>query len=351
MNFNRKKRITIISLIISLIIFLIIIYYFLFREREVFRVISNPKTNIRINIIYIDSETIKKLGNIPIGRKYFGDIISKLDLLGINNILFDIYFVPNDLSFTESDKYFLNQIKNCKSKIYFSYNLQENINDPLKSKKILNMDNTRLFSIESSKYLHDLTQTKKIFSFIPFEFIKASTGSALSHYINYVKKGGGRIFKNPILVYKMDAKVYPSIWLLVIRDFYNIPNGDVIVNGGQYVSLLKKGKIPIDAKGNMKVIFVPEAQRTNYYNEYSFIDVLNNKVNKDDFRDSIVIIGAKYTNDYFCVSPEREISGTFICAEIIRNMDIYLNLKGDNLKYVLDKKPYDFYVREKYYIK
>ncbi len=132
MNFNRKKRITIISLIISLIIFLIIIYYFLFREREVFRVISNPKTNIRINIIYIDSETIKKLGNIPIGRKYFGDIISKLDLLGINNILFDIYFVPNDLSFTESDKYFLNQIKNCKSKIYFSYNLQENINDPIK---------------------------------------------------------------------------------------------------------------------------------------------------------------------------------------------------------------------------
>lgn len=127
----------------------------------------------------------------------------------------------------------------------------------------------------------------------------------------------------------LDGKVYfPSLYLLTYLTAYNFTvDKNVILNidNGTIKIILDNGKlfrtIPTNVNGYQRLFFYENKNRFNYY---SYIDVLNDKISKDKFKDKIVLVGytdsAKGLYDLRATPLSPNLPGVELHATAIQNL-------------------------------
>jgi len=367
MKFYKRREFIIGLIVLYIIIFLslvgYIVYDLFFKGGdlvEVFRVYkyADKKSKIKFAVIYMDDDKTKKrisrmfIGtNNIVNRKNYGKLLNMLNKIKLKGIYFDLRFIPNDFNFTEKGKYFAEAMKRSKNRVYigcFLSGFPEERNDPLKLIKLKYLDKIELKNVEHKRSLYEIDLEYFTLPPMPFLTNAFNIGSRIPD--EYKNSSGVWIFNKMRMITKIKDKVYPNVLLMMMKDLYNVELNDIYVKVGKYIKLGNKGYIPIDREGMMEVKFAPDDIRNKYCNEYSLIDVLNGKVDINDFKDRYVIIGSKDINSFIPIL-NHSLNYTLINVEVLKNMDIYLNMSTNEIKPILDSKEYDLYDREEYQLR
>jgi len=208
-----------------------------------FRTRPMQKTVDDIVIIEIAQDTLEKIGQWPIDRKFHAGLVDTLTACGAKMIIFDILFSTK--SSHASDVQLVESVAAAKN-VYLPVALRLSEDKP----KGLFPD---AIEIESEP--------------MP-ELLKTARGIG---HINATTDIDGKRRKSPLFISYKD-KVIPQISLLAVCDMLGIKIADIKVDRGRYLKLSPDIKIPIDSYGQMMINYAGYWGQA--FRHYSFIDVL-----------------------------------------------------------------------------
>jgi len=221
-------------------------------------------------LIEIAQDTLEKIGQWPIDRKFHASLVDALSASGARSIIFDILFSTrsshaSDLRLTES----IAQAKN----VYLPVALRLS-EDGLKGPF------PRAIAIESEP--------------MP-ELLKTARGIG---HINATTDIDGKRRRAPLFISYGD-KVIPQVSFLAVCDMLGIDIGDIEVDAGKTIKINPDTSIPIDLKGNMIINYA--GYWGQVFRHYSFIDILTSYrdmhqgrpgvIDLDDLQDKVCIVG------------------------------------------------------------
>lgn len=259
-----------------------------------------PQSNVtdKVVIVEIGDDTIGGLGDWPLDRSYHAILVKALSEAGAKAIVFDIFF--NEAR--EHDEEFAVAIRDAKN-VYlpFVFNLEPSGRSKMphaRSYAAKNLENLSIFARGQGHI--------NIFPDIDGKFRRVGL------YIIY-----GNSF-------------YPYVSFLMACDYLGIPQKEINILPGKYVSCGSGLKIPIDDNSNMIINF--SGKWGDSYTHYSYIDILQSYIAKASgqkplldlgiFKDSICIIGltATGTVDLHPNPLEGLYPGVGLHAEIFNSL-------------------------------
>lgn len=265
--------------------------------------ISENKINNDIVVVTIDEKTLKKLWSYPFDRKYYADLIKKLNEWNASVIGFDIIFADKNLQNEKSDEIFAESIKNAWNVVLWGSTIIDEI------------DNKRTLVIEKPAsdfeknmysfwyYIPELTKNNTVLTFKPTRkfFDKNLALEDYNHF--WVALLKAHYSKN----YKKDFR----------KNFWKDKN---------FFYLREDEKIPFIKTGSEEVfinfIWKPKnSKKISNFTNFSFIDILENKIDPKNFENKIILIWytAKWIKDTFQTVNGIEY-GVFIHANIINTI-------------------------------
>lgn len=265
--------------------------------------ISENKINNDIVVVTIDEKTLKKLWSYPFDRKYYADLIKKLNEWNASVIGFDIIFADKNLQNEKSDEIFAESIKNAWNVVLWGSTIIDEI------------DNKRTLVIEKPAsdfeknmysfwyYIPELTKNNTVLTFKPTRkfFDKNLSLEDYNHF--WVALLKAHYSKN----YKKDFR----------KNFWKDKN---------FFYLREDEKIPFIKTGSEEVfinfIWKPKnSKKISNFTNFSFIDILENKIDPKNFENKIILIWytAKWIKDTFQTVNGIEY-GVFIHANIINTI-------------------------------
>jgi len=259
-----------------------------------FRIRRALPVNPHINIIEITDDDINKTGRWPWPRNWHAAIAQVLTELGAKEIYFDIIF--SEPSTESDDKLFEEAIKACKN-IYLPFVFQNNLID----------EKTALLPI-------------KRFS----EYIKGSGA------VNIYPDVDGTLRRVPIVFVDKNGHIYPHAALKLALDYAGleikeIKPGYVLAGNTQ-----REFKIPVSLNHKMLINWAGRWERT--FKHYDFLEVLTAyqdildrktpKISREDFKDSICIIGLTAIGLYDIkpIPLQPEYPGIGIMANVLNDI-------------------------------
>lgn len=280
-----------------------------------FRLRGEIEPDQRVKIVAIDPKSIDELGRWPWDRKVIARLIENLK--EAKTICLDIVF--SEFSNPDSDRT-LSRTINKDSRVITGYYLR---------------DEETIISQESLSVLRDsrikLIKTKGNITAIPIrEFpyaelnipsIKAETG-----FFNILPDEDG-LYRKANLLFIYNGELYPSLALQAVRHYKGLPVIMEIEEFGIGRLLLGSEQIPADETGALSI---------NYYGKggsfrtVSAVDVIKSGIKREEFKDSIVFIGATETGiaDIRNTPVDPVMPGVEIHATVASNI-----LKGEYLIY------------------
>lgn len=249
-------------------------------------------------IIEIGEDSIKKLGRFPFERGYHAAIIKALSEFQAKGIVFDIFFSePSD-----EDREFEDAMRKAKC-VYL----------PM------------VFQITQNQKGSFTTAEAYVAKCIEnFTILSRGTG-----HINVIPDSDGKFRRVPLYIRYGNA-FYPYLAFKVACDYLDIPERDVTMLPGKYLSCGKKFDIPLDDRSNMIINFTGRWGAS--YSHYSYVDVLESyftslsggkpMLSADKFKDKVCIIGltASGTGDLHPNPFESLYPGVGIYAEVFNSM-------------------------------
>ncbi len=310
---------------IAVIIPLLVIFASYFRIFETFELATldlrfklRPSQNItdKIVIIEIAEDTLEKIGQWPIDRKYHAALIDVLTACRAESVVFDILFSTE--SNPESDAVFMESVKNS-GKVYIPEALR------LSEKR-----QTTIFPVATE---------------IESEPMPGLSGIARGiGHINATIDIDGKRRRSPLFI-DYRKKVIPQISFLALCDSLGVDVKDIIVSQGAYVQLKPGFRIPIDDYGRMLINYA--GMWGQAFRHYSFIDILTSYrdaaqgktpvVDLDELKGKICLVGltAIATHDlnpiplqqrYPMVGLHANLMNTIIKRSFITRADPVVNL-------------------------
>jgi serine/threonine-protein kinase len=130
--------------------------------------------------------------------------------------------------------------------------------------------------------------------------------------INWLPERDGAIRRQPLVV-EYDGKLYPSFSLQVARVYLNLESGEILPqdNGVQVGTRL----VPTDPHYQMLVNFNGDIKT---FPHFSFVDVVTNKVTKENFKGKIVLVG--FTATGLAEQRATSVSATLPAVEYFANV-------------------------------
>jgi eukaryotic-like serine/threonine-protein kinase len=130
--------------------------------------------------------------------------------------------------------------------------------------------------------------------------------------INWLPERDGAIRKQPLVV-EYDGKEYPSFSLQIARVYLNLEPGEILPkeNGVQVGTRL----VPTDSHYQMLVNFNGDVRT---FPQFSFVDVVTNKVAKENFKGKIVLVG--FTATGLGEQRATSVSATLPAVEYFANV-------------------------------
>jgi len=263
---------------------------------------KKKKVSGNVVIVFIGDETLKLIGKWPISREWYAEFTGVMKEYGAKVIAYDIVF-PDPSSNETADIYFSESIKNA-GNVIIPYSFS---------------------ALAKEKYF---LESKKIYrSLALLENSAKSTG-----FINCPTDIDGVTRRYPLFI-KYKNKLYPSLGISVIKDYYGISDTDITVKKGKYVEFnlrTEKIKIPVDNTCSVLMNFYPSPDLKKFPH-YSFIQVMQSYIREkrgkvplipgSAFKDKIVIIGytASGTSDVAAAPNFPVFYGMGLHANFIEN--------------------------------
>jgi CHASE2 domain-containing sensor protein len=235
-----------------------------------FKVRLAQKAACDIVLIEIAQDTLEKIGQWPIDRKFHAALVDTLSAAGAKAIIFDILFSTR--SSHTSDEMLTESIARAKN-VYLPVALR--LSEDAPKGMFYNA-----IEIESEP-MPGLLETAR----------------GIGH-INATIDIDGKRRRVPLFINYKD-KVIPQISLLAVCDILGIKISDIKVERGKSLELNRDIKIPVDSYGHMIVNYAGYWGQA--FRHYSFIDILTSYrdlhegrqgiVDLEQLRDKICIIG------------------------------------------------------------
>ena len=247
-----------------------------------------------INIIEITDSDLAKIGRWPWPRSWHAAISKALTNLGAKSIYFDIIF--SEPSTNEDDALFEEAIKSNKN-VYLPFVFQNNII----AKENITLPINR------------------------FLYFAKGTGA-----VNIYPDIDGILRKIPIVFEDKQGQIYPNAALKIAMDYEKLSikgktNRGIILSNGK-----NKLNVPLSENNTMTINWAGKWEKT--FKHYGFLEILagyqdilekkKTKINPDDFKNSICIIGLTATGLYD-IKPtplQPEYPGIGIIANAINNI-------------------------------
>lgn len=309
------KNRSFLSLFSAFVIF-IIIYFFSYiwifswiNERisstfiSVKNSISEKNINEDIVVVTIDEKTTNELWAFPFDRKYYAELIEKLNEANASVIGLDIIFADENKQNLQSDEIFAESIKKAWNVILWGSVIVEDINN--KASLVIEKPVKKFF--ENSAwfwyYVPELSKNNTVLTFKPTRKI-ADKDLVVSDYNHF--------------------------WVEILKVHYGkIYNKDFSKNfwsDANFFYLRENDKIPFKKTWSDEVLinFVPTVknnQKLSHFTNYSFVDILEWKIDPKNFENKIILVWAtaKWLKDIFQTVNGIEY-GVFIHANIINTI-------------------------------
>jgi CHASE2 domain-containing sensor protein len=246
----KSKNFLRISIAIIIPVFVILASYFkAFETFELatldlrFKLRPPQKITDKIIIIEIAEDTLSKIGQWPIDRKFHAALINVLTACGVECVIFDILFSTK--SNPNSDALFVESVKKSK-KVYLPIAL-----------RLLEEKQKTIFP-----------KAIKIESEPMPELLDIARGIG---HINVVTDIDGKRRRSPLFIdYKKG--LIPHISFLALCDSLGVAVKDISMERGRYLQLKPDLRVPIDSYGRMLINYAGYWGQA--FRHYSFIDIL-----------------------------------------------------------------------------
>lgn len=309
------KNRSFLSLFSAFVIF-IIIYFFSYiwifswiNERisstfiSVKNSISEKNINEDIVVVTIDEKTTNELWAFPFDRKYYAELIEKLNDANASVIGLDIIFADENKQNLQSDEIFAESIKKAWNVILWGSVIVEDINN--KASLVIEKPVKKFF--ENSAwfwyYVPELSKNNTVLTFKPTRKI-ADKDLVVSDYNHF--------------------------WVEILKvHYWKIYNKDFSKNfwsDANFFYLRENDKIPFKKTWSDEVLinFVPTVknnQKLSHFTNYSFVDILEWKIDPKNFENKIILVWAtaKWLKDIFQTVNGIEY-GVFVHANIINTI-------------------------------
>jgi adenylate cyclase len=215
------------------------------------------KTAGDVVLIEIAEDTLEKIGQWPVDRKFHALLVDTLSAAGAKAIIFDILFSTK--SSQSSDAMLTESIARAKN-VYIPVVLRLSENTP----KGMFPDAIQI----ESEPLPELLETAR----------------GIGH-INAVTDIDGKRRRVPLFISYKD-KVIPQMSMLVVCDMLGIQIGDIKVEKGKSLRLNSDIKIPIDSYGQMIVNYA--GRWGQVFRHYSFIDIITSYRDLHEGRQGVI---------------------------------------------------------------
>lgn len=245
-----------------------------------FRLRGKIEPHNRVMIVAIDSRSVDELGRWPWDRKVMAELINNLKDARV--IALDIVFSePSNL---ESDRA-LSMAINKNQNVITGYYLR---------------DEETVISPRSLSILRDarikIIRTKGDITSVPlreFPYAELNIPSimAMAGFFNIIPDEDG-LYRKANLLFIYNGEIYPSLPLQAISQYKGLPLILELEKFGIERIILGDKSIPVDESGNLII---------NYYGKggsfrtISAVDVIRSRINKEEFKDCLVFIGATET--------------------------------------------------------
>ncbi|MBI5755703.1 MAG: sigma 54-interacting transcriptional regulator [Nitrospirae bacterium] len=289
-------------------------------------------THPDIVLIDIDDSSMQAIGRWPWDRAYHGKMIDILSASKAAAIGYDILFDhPVE---GEGDRVLINATSSAKDLLYpVGFALQDK---PVES---IGTPDSRPSAGLPEKFtiVQDISNPGRIFSVErtvpPFAGLLTVTGG-MGH-ISSNRDTDGTIRRVPLVV-NLNGRFFPAFGLSVVASYLKVPNEDIVINPGSYITLKnamipghtakRNIHIPIDDRGMMVINYAGRWEDT--FTHYSFVDILKEADKKDGLEGIGEILSGKIAlisntatgYDLKPVSIEDNFPGGGIHANIINTI-------------------------------
>jgi adenylate cyclase len=233
-----------------------------------FRVRGPQMPDPRIAIVAVDDHSINTLGRWPWPRSIIARGIAKLDQLGAERIIFDIFFT--ETANAEDDRQLVDATREF-GRVYHAgfANEPEPGQEPLPLSKETLAKAWDMVKIEPARGLAaagSIYQPRGLVMPLP-ELTKAAQTVG---FMNVLDSGDG-VFRNIPPLSEYEGHIFPALVLAAACDMTGVAPEDVHVTPGHEIRLGDKAVIPLDSIGRMMVDFIGG---TGSYPSFSMAGVL-----------------------------------------------------------------------------
>lgn len=280
-----------------------------------FRLRGQIQPDSRVMIVAIDARSIDELGRWPWDRKVLAELINNLRDARV--IALDIVF--SEPSSPESDR-ILSMVINKNQNVITGYYLRDE-ETTVSQEGLSVLRESRIKLIKSAGEVTSIPVREFPYAELNIPSIKAETG-----FFNIIPDEDG-LYRKANLLFLYNGELYPSLPLQALRHYKGLPLIVEIEEFGIKGILLGSDLIPSDESGNLII---------NYYGKggsfrtVSAVDVIRSRINKEEFKDRIVFIGATETGiadirntPFDPVMPGVEIHATVASNILSRHYLIY----------------------------
>ncbi len=256
-------------------------------------------------IIDLDEASLREFGQWPWPRNLLAVLFQKIEQAGARTTGIDILFaetgrsnqaLPKTLALElkphlhefqtllRHDHFLAKTLQKGSFVLGYKFTFKQTGEDPRKPQSLHPL-NVGLFSTKNSK-----NPTASLFSAstVTAPLPKLAEAVAGSGFLNASPDPDGTFRRIPLLVH-YDGELHPSLALATFLQAF--PSQNVLLKigplGPQYL-FLDETRIPLDTQGNLLIHF-PAAQNSLIH--FSAADVLSNRIDKNVFKDRIVLVG------------------------------------------------------------
>jgi len=231
MKQNKNIILNILAAAFCLAVFLSFSYFRVFDEFELstldlrFKLRPDQPVDPGIVIVHIGDNTIEKLGEWPIPRKYHALLVRALKSSNVKSMIFDIFFSEE----TKDDQNFSDAVRKA-GNVYMPY----------------------VFDLDMSDKDREYGRASRMLAPLIPELKNVSKGTG---FINVEPDIDGKVRKIISFIEYEDG-FSPHLTILAALDMMGIPFKDVVITPGERIAAGKKIAIPLSDKSTMLVNYI-----------------------------------------------------------------------------------------------
>jgi adenylate cyclase len=277
-----------------------------------FRTRGEVKPDHRVVVAAIDSKSVNELGRWPWDRKIVARLIENLKTYGAKTVALDIVFSePSNAASDAALSTAMAKSGNVIAGYFFRHE-----EDGKKGESAELLKNSKIDNIRKGGSAKAMPAAS--FPNVETNIPAISKAAAGSGFFNIIPDKDGILRKSNLIMGYGD-NLYSSLALSALRHYLNNP---VVLDVAEYgIDELSVGnrRIPADEAGRFTVNYYG---RQGVFRTISVADVVNNRLEKDALKDSIVFVGATEIGiaDLRATPPDPVLPGVEAHASVVSNV-------------------------------